>query len=210
MEVTSEEGQKGNSSSSQHTVKNRSFQNNFKLTVVKQAEHIGNNAAARKYNVDERQVRLWRKQKGELGKCLGMKRIRFECAAKHPELESMLVAWFLKQQEDGRAVRINDILTEAKHIAKLLNIQNFEGSPTWVKRFMIRSCNRCESSLHLTKRPHFDEHFKLSVVECAEQFGRRAASNKYGITEKLLGEWCRNKAQIRRKLQRKKPENNCV
>lgn len=47
--------------------KNKSYNFEFKLTVVNTAKEAGNRAAARKYNVDEKRVREWRKQEASLG-----------------------------------------------------------------------------------------------------------------------------------------------
>ncbi|KAK9738776.1 Brinker DNA-binding domain [Popillia japonica] len=49
--------------------KQKSYNFEFKLTVINTAKEAGNRAAARKYNVDEKRVREWRKQEATLVEC---------------------------------------------------------------------------------------------------------------------------------------------
>jgi len=48
------------------TTKKRSFDSAFKLKVLEYAEKTSNREAGRKYKVDEKCVRYWKKQKTEL------------------------------------------------------------------------------------------------------------------------------------------------
>ncbi|KFM62235.1 hypothetical protein X975_15600, partial [Stegodyphus mimosarum] len=46
--------------------RHRSYTAGFKLNVISRAEQIGNIAAAREFEVDERCIRRWRTEKEEL------------------------------------------------------------------------------------------------------------------------------------------------
>ena len=75
------------------TKKKRSFDATFKLKVIEYAEKNSNRAAARKYDVDDKRVREWRKQKNSLMELPGKKR-RLEGAgrkAAYPEMEEELL-----------------------------------------------------------------------------------------------------------------------
>ena len=61
--------------------KKRSFEPGFKLKVVECAEKESNGTAARKFGVDEKRVREWRKKKRELGQ-LSSKKKRLEGAGR--------------------------------------------------------------------------------------------------------------------------------
>ncbi len=183
-------------------IRRHHVRNDVKLKILKCAEEIGIRAAARKYGVSLGSIHRWQKVKEKLENHSEMMTLRQGKPAAWPELESMLLAWFLKQQEDGEEVQASDLRAEGMRLAKLMNIQDFRATIGWMTRFMDRSRTNCKM-LSVKKRAAFSEDFKLSVVEHAEKFGRRSASNKYGVTEKLLGEWCRNKDGITRKLENK-------
>ncbi len=126
-------------------VKQRQRRNNdFKLKAVLLAEEIGNTAAGREYNVNERQIREWRKQKEKLQqhlekKSLGPGRARF-----WPDLESKLRVWMLKEEENGKDVTLHEIGSKAKQMAKEMGLDGFTGSVAWLARFRRRSRKECK------------------------------------------------------------------
>ncbi|XP_045200635.2 uncharacterized protein LOC123554499 [Mercenaria mercenaria] len=54
------------------------------------------------------------------------------------------------------------------------------------------------------KRSYFGSAFKLEVIQFVEKSGKRAAEEKFGITESLLNEWCNAKASIEEKAKNKR------
>ena len=72
-----------------------SFDSAFKLKVVEYAETNTNRGAARKYGIDEKQVRQWRLKKDELKELPRTKR-RLDSRgrkARLPDMETVLVDW---------------------------------------------------------------------------------------------------------------------
>ena len=75
--------------------KKRSFTASFKLKVVEYAEKNSNRGAARKFCVDDKRVREWRKQKNSLAE-LPTKKRRLEGGgrkAAYPNLEEVECAF---------------------------------------------------------------------------------------------------------------------
>lgn len=75
--------------------KKRSFDAAFKPKIIDFAEDNTNRGAARKFGVDERRVREWKKQKDQL-ESLNSKKRRLEGGGRKPALPDMedeLVGW---------------------------------------------------------------------------------------------------------------------
>lgn len=117
----------------------RSFTNLKKLEIIEFAEKNGNRAAGRAYEVDEKCVRDWRNKVNTIKKSCPKARANGRGGkAKWPELEKELVAWIEAQREHERAVSTVAIRLQAKVVAKIRGIENFNGGPSWVHRFMKR------------------------------------------------------------------------
>ena len=67
----------------------RSYTAVFKLQVISYAKEHGNRAAGRKFDVDESNVRKWRRNKEDIKKMPSMKKARRGKKAQHPELEKL-------------------------------------------------------------------------------------------------------------------------
>ena len=82
-------------SSASSSTKKRSFDAAFKLRVVEYAEANTNRGAGRKFGVDEKRVREWKKQKCDL-EGLGAKKKRLEGGGRKvafPQMEEELAGW---------------------------------------------------------------------------------------------------------------------
>ncbi|GFY33078.1 pogo transposable element with KRAB domain [Trichonephila clavipes] len=116
-----------------------SYTADFKLNTVEKANKVGNREAARFFNVDESNIRLWRRNKTNFKNCDRRKRAD-RCGKPHwPELEAEINKWILKERDDGKAVSTVNIRMKAQVIAHEMNIVNFSGEPTWCYRFMKRN-----------------------------------------------------------------------
>uniref|UniRef100_K7GDI2 HTH CENPB-type domain-containing protein n=1 Tax=Pelodiscus sinensis TaxID=13735 RepID=K7GDI2_PELSI len=120
--------------------KRKSYTANFKLCVVAFAKDNGNRAAGRKYSVNEKSVREWRKEEAELEKLHPRKRARRGQKAKWPKLEGNLLRWVLTQRESNHSVSTVAIQLKARVMAMEQKIYDFKGgSPNWVYKFMRRN-----------------------------------------------------------------------
>ncbi|GFW69827.1 pogo transposable element with KRAB [Trichonephila clavipes] len=115
-----------------------SYTADFKLNAVEKANEVGNREAARFFNVDESNIRLWRRNKTNFKNCNRLKRADHHGKPQWPELEAEINKWILKEREDGKAVSTVSIRMKARVIPREINI-NFSGGPTWCYRFMKRN-----------------------------------------------------------------------
>ncbi|KFM63799.1 Pogo transposable element with KRAB, partial [Stegodyphus mimosarum] len=118
--------------------RHRSYTAGFKLNVISRAEQIGNRAAAREFEVDERCIRRWRTEKEELKNMPQQKRAKRSGTVRWPNLEDDLADWIKEKRGKGMAVSTVKIRFQAKFIAKQMNINDFKGGPCWCSRFMKR------------------------------------------------------------------------
>ncbi|GFU66264.1 uncharacterized protein TNCV_1817611, partial [Trichonephila clavipes] len=68
------------------------------------ANEVGNREAARFFNVDELNIRLWRRNKTNFKNCDRRKRADRRGKPHWPELEAEINKWILKERDDGKAV----------------------------------------------------------------------------------------------------------
>ncbi|GFT36973.1 pogo transposable element with KRAB [Trichonephila clavipes] len=108
----------------------------FKLNAIEKANEVGNREAARFFNVDESNIRLWRRNKTNFENCDRRKRADRRGKSHWPELEAEINKGILKERDDGKAVSTVSIRMKARVIAREMNIVNFSGGPTWCYRFM--------------------------------------------------------------------------
>ncbi|GFW08102.1 pogo transposable element with KRAB [Trichonephila clavipes] len=116
-----------------------SYTADFKLSTVEKANEVGNREAARLFNVDESNIRLWRRNKTNFENCDRRQTADRRGKPHWPELEEEINNWILKERDDGKAVSTVNIRMKARVIAREMNIVNFSGGPTWCYRFMKRS-----------------------------------------------------------------------
>ncbi|TWW64327.1 hypothetical protein D4764_03G0013350, partial [Takifugu flavidus] len=99
-------------------VKRHAYEAYFKLQAIEYAAENGNRAAARHFNVNESMVRKWRKQGNEL------RQVRKTKLSFHGN--------------KARGVSTVTIWQKAKAIAAEMDIEHFQGGPSWCFRFMRR------------------------------------------------------------------------
>lgn len=100
-----------------NTVK-RSYDAAFKLKVVAYAEQSSNRGAGRKFNVDEKRVREWRKQKEQL-EFVPHKKRRLGTPGRRallPDMEEALAAWIEEQRSNHLRVTRTAIQFKAKEL----------------------------------------------------------------------------------------------
>lgn len=118
--------------------KRHAYEARFKLQAIEYAAENGNRAAARQFNVNESMVRKWRKQESELRQVKKSKLSFRGNKARWPELEDRVEQWVVEQRTAERGVCTVSIRRKAKEIAEEMNIEHFQGGPTWCFRFMRR------------------------------------------------------------------------
>lgn len=116
----------------------RTFTPAFKLQVIKRAEEDTNKAAAREFNIEDKMVREWRKQKEKL-EALPPHKLQRKMGSSGlrpllPELEKTLVDWIQTQPKRPTNVQIQ---------AKALELNagqavDFKASRGWLDKFMHR------------------------------------------------------------------------
>ncbi|GFU94504.1 hypothetical protein TNCV_2644901 [Trichonephila clavipes] len=118
-----------------------SYTVDFKLKALEKAKKVGNREAARFFNVDESNIRLWRKNKTNFENCDRRKRADRRGKPHWPELEVEINKCILKERDDGKSISTVNIRMKAQVcvIAREMNIVNFSGGPTGCYRFMKRN-----------------------------------------------------------------------
>ena len=107
---------------SSQVCKKRSYDAAFKLKVIEFAEQNANRGAARKYGIDEKRVREWKKQKDQLGS-LNSKKRRLDGGGRKaalPDMEEEVVTWI----ESLRAQNLR--VTRSNVQVRLLNSLKLE------------------------------------------------------------------------------------
>uniref|UniRef100_K7FGE7 DDE-1 domain-containing protein n=1 Tax=Pelodiscus sinensis TaxID=13735 RepID=K7FGE7_PELSI len=89
----------------------------FKLCAVTYAKDNGNKAAGRKYSVNEKSLREWRKEEAETEKLHPRKRAHHRKKAKWLNIEENLLKWVRAQKENKQAVSMVAIQLKARLMA---------------------------------------------------------------------------------------------
>ena len=98
----------------------RSYTVGFKLKVIECAENSGNRSAGRKWGINEKLVRDWRKKKARLTELPRKARSQRPGVKEHwPELERKLEEWILEQRLNGIGITGTMIRLKAKSLAKI-------------------------------------------------------------------------------------------
>ncbi|XP_062395903.1 zinc finger protein 135-like [Sardina pilchardus] len=150
----------------------------FKLRVLKFAEEHSGEATARHFSVDPRSIRLWRKNKAELQSLAkeDCNRARLRGGGRKRAIEEVGVCEWI----DGM---------QATHLK--------------VSRERIRSKAKCDSlsATMGTKRKRYDLTFKMGVVKFAEENPAEAAARHFSVHPKLVRDWRREKAELKRRAE---------
>ncbi|GFU76501.1 uncharacterized protein TNCV_1234071 [Trichonephila clavipes] len=109
------------------------------LNAVEKANEVGNREAARFFNVDESNIRLWRRNKTNFENCDRRKRADRRGKPHWPELEAEINKWILKERDDGKAVSTKvmgtvDVRWRKKNYTKTgkLKRASYENVSRWV------------------------------------------------------------------------------
>ena len=139
----------------------RSYTAVFKLQVISYAEEHGHRAAGRKFDVDESNVRKWRRNKEDIKKMPSIKKARRGKKAQHPELEKTLLEWVEEKRLGGIAINTVHLRLQAKLIAKKmkLNQSEFKASRGWASNFMSRH------NLSVRRRTHISQKLPADIEE---------------------------------------------
>ncbi|KAH7953166.1 hypothetical protein HPB49_005494 [Dermacentor silvarum] len=100
----------------------RSFTASFKLQVTEYAEEHGKREAGRKYDVHEKRVRYWIKQKDALTATNRSRKAFRGKKCKYPKLEGELVKYVIDTRNDGYAVSTDMVRVKALNIARHMEI----------------------------------------------------------------------------------------
>ena len=129
--------------------KRRNYTMSFKIEVIGYEEKSNNSDASRKFNVDVRRIREWRKQKCEIQKMVN-ETLKGEARKKivgggrkafDEELEEVVLDWIFSRRANGLRVSRKLIRYKAKNIYNDKNPEEndkFMASPGWVDKFMAR------------------------------------------------------------------------
>ena len=108
------------------TQKKRSFEASFKLKVIEFAETSTNRGAGRKFSVDEKRVREWKKQKEQL-LCIPAKKKRLKGGGRKaalPELEEELASWIENLRSQNLQVSRTSIQRKALELTQQRGINS--------------------------------------------------------------------------------------
>uniref|UniRef100_A0A674MXE7 HTH CENPB-type domain-containing protein n=1 Tax=Takifugu rubripes TaxID=31033 RepID=A0A674MXE7_TAKRU len=120
----------------------RSYDANFKILVINEAESSNNCKAAVKYGVTECNVRRWRAQKDGLKNAHSQRKaFRGPQSGRFQELDGRVCAYVDEKRKDGMPISRAVIQLKAVEIAKELNIPTaeFRASLGWWKRMTRRN-----------------------------------------------------------------------
>ncbi|GFW05141.1 hypothetical protein TNCV_2904311 [Trichonephila clavipes] len=98
-------------------MKRVSYTADFKLNAVEKSE----SRSCKIFNVDESNIRLWRRNK--TSKIARRKRADRRGKPHWPELEAEINKWILKERDDGKAVSTVSIRMKARVIAREMVVQ---------------------------------------------------------------------------------------
>lgn len=118
-----------------------SYDANFKLMVVREAENTNNCRAALKYGILEKNVCDWGKMKQKLkSTCSTRRSFRGPESGKNAELDNQVAAFVLEKRTQGFVITREVIELKGLEIARSMNIPRiqFKASMEWCKRMMRR------------------------------------------------------------------------
>ena len=149
-----------------HTTPRRcSYNTALKLEIAEYAKSNGNRSAARKFGVDESNVRLWRKSKPMLDKIPRLKRANRGAPAHFLELEKQLVDYIGECRQQGLALSTIQIRLKAQLFAKPLDRATFKASSHWCYRFRARHDLSIRRKTHIVQKLPDDLEHKVTVFQ---------------------------------------------
>ncbi|XP_011405985.1 PREDICTED: tigger transposable element-derived protein 6-like [Amphimedon queenslandica] len=124
---------------SQPAIKKKyNFDASLKLKVVEVALKNSNRGAARKFDVDEQQVREWKEQRNSLTECSSKKKRLDGGGQKVAQLEmEELVSWIDCLREQNLRVTRSSIQAKALELSPQSE-EEFRASRGWLEKFLSR------------------------------------------------------------------------
>jgi hypothetical protein len=144
-----------------------------KLLIIRHAEQCKSNClAARRFDVEPKQIRYWKDQKSQLESVAPhIQKLHKGKGATLPEFEKVLFAWVSDLRKDAKAVTRNMVIRKAKLIAKEKKwvdlypiIIQFKFSETWLEGFMKRY------NLATRRKTHIAQHLPDDLIEKQQNF----------------------------------------
>lgn len=158
--------------------KRKSYSAHYKLQVVKYAAENGNRASERKFGVNEKLVRNWRKVEDTLTAMKKTKRANRGLKARWPQLEEQVQKWVLEERAAGRGVSTVQLRRHARVVARAMNINDFVGGPSWCYRFMQRNCLSIRARTTMSQKLPAD--FRAEVDSSREFLEKQV--NEHNVT----------------------------
>jgi transposase-like protein len=145
------------------------YEAGFKLKVVACALETNNSVAARQFSVNEKQVRMWRKNQASLELMPKRKKAARGLSVAFPQLEQELNQWILTLRQNGFIVSRTMIRIRALNLMKEpafqpLKPKAFVASAGWCTRFMNRN------GLCLRQRTKISQKLPRDLEEKIENF----------------------------------------
>lgn len=110
-----------------------------KLKIISYAEEHNNRVTAREFNVNESSVRCFRRQKEMLLKMNPQKKTNRKAFPHWPKLEEELKEFVISHPiKHGTKAKLKEIKQEAIEIAAKHGIEGFNGSNSYIFKFMTR------------------------------------------------------------------------
>lgn len=136
-----------------------------KLQIIEYAEEHNNRVAARFFNMNESSVRCFRRQKEILLKMSPLKKTNRKAFPHWPKLEAELKEFVLNHTKvHGIKAKLKDIKEHAIEISKKHGIENFNGSNSYIFKFMQRHQLPSASPRPRKNRQDLAETLKKEVV----------------------------------------------
>ncbi|KAJ8412579.1 hypothetical protein AAFF_G00129150 [Aldrovandia affinis] len=142
----------------------RSYDANFKMMVINEAESSNNCRAAKKYDITECNVRRWRAQKDHLKNANSQRKAnRGLQSGRFQEIDRRVREYVTEKRNDGMPITRAVIQLKALEIAKDLNIPptEFKASFGWCRRMMRRNGLSLRRRTSLAQRLPSDFREKL-------------------------------------------------
>jgi len=140
----------------------QSFTVREKLKVISYAEVHGNRAAGREFNMNETNVRQWRRLKDRLQKMPRSKMADRGSSAHFPELEAELLQWVTDRRLQGYGISTSELRLKGLHLAKKTNNSNFHASVAWSYAFLKRHHLSIRRRTHIAQKLPSDYEDQLT------------------------------------------------
>ena len=123
-----------------------SYTVDFKLSVVEWVNNGGKSLreASKQFGIDRKCIRQWVREKAVLGSARlrqgpRTRKLHGGRAPLSQDLDKLVLGFLLERRRRGRHVRDHEIKQEALHASRLLGLEDFKASPSWLKGWKLRN-----------------------------------------------------------------------